>query len=211
MNFSIGSGELRFVEPAFKKKKRKPKQWQPWEDRELERLYPDHTNHWLADHFSVSPSAIAARGWKLQLKKDPEWKRKKALKGCFKKGHKTWNKGMKGLRMAPETEFRPGNKPTQTKFDGAISIRNDAGKPYYFIRLAESHWVPLHRHIWENVNEKKVPDDSIIRFKDGNTLNLDLDNLLLVTRRENALMNVNRKKQSQTMRAKWKSIKESTK
>jgi hypothetical protein len=192
--------ELYLPPTHVRRKKRHPKQWEPWEDRELERLYPNHTNHWLADYFNVTPTAIGARAYKLQLKKDYNWRSYIGKTSGFPKGNKPWNYNKKNIRMSRETEFKPGHKPVQTKFDGAISIRYDNGKPYYFIRLEENNWVALHRHIWENINKKKIPEGHVLRFKDYNTLNCDINNLLLVTRQENALMNVNRKKQAETQK-----------
>ena len=198
------SSELYLPPDITRRRKRHPKQWEPWEDRELERLYPHNTNHWLADYFNVTVGAVGARAFKMGLRKSYDWRKYIGKTSGFQPGHKPWNDGKKGLRMSKETEFKPGTIPPQTKFDGAITIRYDDGKPYYFIRLDENNWVPLHRHIWENINKKKVPDGHILRFKDYNTLNCDINNLMLVTRQENALMNTNRQKQAKTMKETWK-------
>lgn len=32
-------------------------------------------------------------------------------RGDFSKGHKPWNKGLKGIHLSPETEFKPGHDP----------------------------------------------------------------------------------------------------
>lgn len=42
------------------------------------------------------------------------WWMKKHGKTMFKKGHATWNKGMRGVHFSPNTEFKKGQKPWNT-------------------------------------------------------------------------------------------------
>lgn len=206
MNFSLASGELQFYEPTIKKQPKKINYWTPAEDNRLKELYHNHTNAWLSKLFKRTPKAIAARAHNLQLKKDENWKNNRSQKGWFKKGHKPFNAGLKGIHLSPKSEFKPGQKPHNTKYNGAISIRYDGkdeqSKPYYYIRLANAKWEPLHRHIWRQV-KGEIPKYHMIRFIDGNTLNLDINNLMCITMAQNAQLNQNRKKQGASMRKAW--------
>jgi hypothetical protein len=189
-NFSLASGELTFYET-----KQITNFWTDEEDNRLKRLYSNHTNAELAELFNRTPKAIAARAYNLRLKKDENWKYNQTKKGQFKKGHVSYNKGLKGIHLSPETEFKPGNQPKNTKFDGAISIRyeriNGQRKPYYYIRLAKAKWKPLHRHIWEQI-KGKIPKTHVVRFIDGNTLNVDINNLMCISMAQNIQLNKKR-------------------
>ena len=102
----------------------------------------------------------------------------------FKKGQVPHNKGThpetKG-RMA-ETQFKKGNRPHNWRPVG--SERNVIG--LVEIKVAEPNvWKFKHRVIWEQHNGP-IPKGGLIAFKDGDPLNMDINNLMLVTRAENA-------------------------
>jgi len=127
--------------------------------------------------------------------------------GKFYKGHTPWNKGIKGLQIGgKETQFKTGNEPHNTKYDGCISIRvrKRTNTPYKFIRLAKGKWILLHRYTFECVNGN-IPPKHVVSFRDGNTLNCDIDNLELISMKENVLRNHNRKKASESMKKAWNS------
>lgn len=115
-------------------------------------------------------------------------------KGVFNKGHIPVNKGKK---MSPElyakcsrTMYKKGNLPHNTKNDMSISYRKDnSGKYYWYIRLSQSVWKPLHRIIYENVHDVKLSREDCIRFIDGDTNNLHPDNLFYLTAQDNMNMN----------------------
>lgn len=52
---------------------------------------------------------------------------------------------------------------------------------YAYIRVAKAKWELYHRYLWEQ-EYGPIPDDHIVRFKDNDPTNLDLDNLELVSR-----------------------------
>jgi len=112
--------------------------------------------------------------------------------GRFKKGNVPANKGMKGLTKANKTSFKPGNRPMQAKRVGSISTRKDKnGHLYMHIKVAEPNkWKMLHAYIWEH-KYGKIPKGYCVIFKDKNTLNPSLDNLMLVSRAE--LVRLNKK------------------
>ena len=120
----------------------------------------------------------------------------------FKKGQEVWNKG-KSFRMSPATEFKKGQLPHNTKFDGAISIRIDkTGRPYKYIRIEKSKWVLLHRENYKAAFGE-IPEGMLITFKDGDSLNCNPENLTLISKRENALRNVNRQKAKESLAQLW--------
>ncbi len=85
--------------------------------------------------------------------------------------------------------FSKGNTPTNTLYNSAITIRKDnRGIPYQFIRISVGNWLHLHVHTWMKHNGP-VPEEMMVTFIDGNTMNCDIENLKLMTRKENALRN----------------------
>lgn len=110
--------------------------------------------------------------------------------GYFKKGSIPVNKGTKGLTGANKTSFSPGNRPVQTKKAGTISTRKDKnGSLYMHIKIEEPNkWQMLHVYIWEH-KHGKVPKGHCVIFKDKNTLNTRLDNLMLVSKEELVRLN----------------------
>lgn len=114
-------------------------------------------------------------------------------KSSFKKGHSPWNKGLKGLpSTSPDTKFKKGHlnlatfKPIDSERmdkDGAIEIkvenRQKNGK----------FWKRKHIVIWEDHHKRSVPENHIVRFLDGNKYNFAIDNLILVSRAENLMLN----------------------
>lgn len=110
--------------------------------------------------------------------------------GCFKKGSIPVNKGTKGLTRVNKTSFIVGNKPKNAKKVGSIVTRKDKnGSLYMRIKIAEpNEWQMLQVYIYEH-KHGKIPKGHCVIFKDKNTLNTRLDNLMLVSRDELARLN----------------------
>lgn len=111
----------------------------------------------------------------------------------LKKGNIPPNKGKKMpaevYAKAAPTMFRKGNLPVNTKYDGYLSLRIDkTGRPYYHIRISKGKFELLHRVVWQQANGE-IPIDMIVSFKNGNTLDVSIENLELITRKENMLRN----------------------
>jgi hypothetical protein len=105
----------------------------------------------------------------------------------FKKGMRPWNKGL-SYSVGQATQYKKGHVPHNTKHDGAIRIQMDkCGISYKHIRVSLGKWVPLHRYVWTQVYGD--PGTNVIRFKDGNTMNCDIDNLKMVNRADNMRLN----------------------
>lgn len=111
--------------------------------------------------------------------------------GTFVSGHRTWNKGMTGLHLSTRTEFPKGHMPhnwhpvgTELKMTPKA---NTLG--YWKVKVGEpKEWRFKHLVIWE-AEHGPVPDGHVVIFLDSNVDNFDLDNLVLVTRGELAIMN----------------------
>lgn len=116
--------------------------------------------------------------------------------GQFKKGQEPPNKGKKQHEfMSPEaiektkaTRFQKGNRPHNTRADFALSIRKSKGRPYYWIRVALSKWVLLHRYLWE-LHYGEIEKGMNIQFKDGDSLNCNIENLYAIDRKYQLTVN----------------------
>lgn len=171
------------------------------QDKILEILYPYIPAKALSEYLGLTISQVYNRTYTLGIKKDP--KVKKAMNRAlmlnagkhtrFKKGIKPWNKDKKCpnllLTNAVKTMFKPGRKPHNTREDNAMSIRKDSGgRFYYYSKIKDGLWVLSHRLVWEQANGP-IPAKHIVRFIDGNTMNLDLNNLECIPMSENANRN----------------------
>lgn len=166
--------------------------------------YHDYTNHDLADMAGVSESTVQSVRRQYDLEKENS--------GRFRPGQEAFNKGMKqeefmseeAIKRSKKTRFKEGHEPANTKWDGALSIRQDkSGINYMYIRVEKSKWELYHRYRWERHNSP-IPDDHILRSINGDSLNCHPDNWELITRAEHAVRNQNREKASETMRKYWK-------
>ncbi len=110
--------------------------------------------------------------------------------GRFKKGSVPANKGTKGLTKANKTSFKCGLTPINTKKVGSIITRKEKNHFLYMhIKIAKPNkWQTLHLYIWEQ-KYGKIPKGYCVIFKDKNSLNVRLDNLMLVSRAELVRLN----------------------
>lgn len=107
--------------------------------------------------------------------------------GRFEKGKKSWNAGKKGNRYSPATEFKKGQMPVNHRPVGSERIDNKDG--YILIKTSEPKtWKHKHRVVWEAAYGP-VPAGHVIVFAEQNKNNMELDNLLLVSRGELAVLN----------------------
>lgn len=166
-------------------------QWTAQRDEWLRSLYSDTDNRTIAKIMGCSYSAVKNRGQILGLKKSKAHMAKKP--GCFRKGQQTWNKGLKwnpGGRCK-ETQFKPGQKPANHKPLGSTRVSKD---DYLQRKVSETGYPPADwkgEHIlkWEEYHGRPVPAGHIVRMKDGDKRNFSRENLALVSRAENAILN----------------------
>lgn len=157
------------------------------EEREFLKSYiPGHTYKEIqaafSEHFGWEISAGQVKGYMANHRIN------NGLNDHFPKGHIPHNKGMKG-HCAPgceKTWFPKGNMPAQHRPVGSEQIDKDG---YVRVKVAEPNkWQLKHRYIWEQAHGP-IPDKHIVIFRDGDRLNLDLGNLMLISMAENAVMN----------------------
>ena len=119
--------------------------------------------------------------------------------GCFPKGHVPVNKGTKGMCHGSCTSFKKGDIPVNIKPLGheRKDNRTDPSKiNYVWIKVAEpnpytkaqTRYRQKHVVIWEQTHGP-VPPGMVVAFKDGNSGNVVIDNLMLITRAELARLN----------------------
>jgi hypothetical protein len=166
------------------------------EDNYLRENFDKITYGEIARRLNISYSIIQRRiNKKLGLKLSAEIYHERHYKGCFKKGQKSWNKGCHTIHKGSEKSwFKKGHQPANTLFDGAIVIRFDHynrsidARPIKFIRVNKGKWVEYQKYIWEKHNGP-IPKGMVIRFKDGDSMNTDINNLMLITKAQNLMMN----------------------
>lgn len=109
--------------------------------------------------------------------------------GCFAPGQAPHNKG-KAMPFHPNsarTQFQPGNLPHNTKYLGHERVGPDG---YVQISVAETNphtgyerrYVLKHRYLWEQ-QHGPVPEGHMLKCLDGNRLNTDPSNWMLLSRR----------------------------
>ena len=135
----------------------------------------------LNQTFETSYNKVQMKAYYARFKLDS------GLRGYFQKGHVPFNKGMKGLHTGgEETQFKPGHMPKNYMPVGTERINTDG---YVEIKVADPRtWKGKHHIIWEEVNGV-VPEGHALIFADGDRLNVVLDNLILVSRKELAMLN----------------------
>lgn len=115
--------------------------------------------------------------------------------GRFEKGHIPNNKGKpmsaETYKKCSATMFQKGSMPKNHKPVGTISVRNNykRGQKCVYEKVAEPNaWRMKHILEWE-LHHGEVPKGKMVIFADGNPLNTDISNLVLISRQQNAVMN----------------------
>ena len=138
-------------------------------------------------NMNLSKSAIANRKNKLGLSSG-------ITGGQFKKGNVPPNKGKKqleymtkaALEKTKATRFKKGNRPLNYRPVGSERINKDG---YIEIKIADPNkWELKHRYIYKK-EYGEIPNGYNVMFADKNKLNLDIDNLILVSKSEDLIMN----------------------
>lgn len=104
--------------------------------------------------------------------------------GCFSKGSIPHNKGKKmseeTYRKVKGTMFKKGNLPHNYRPVGSERVTVDG---YVEIKIADPNkWRLKSRVLYEQYHNVKLTKSDVIIFLDGNRLNLDIDNLFLISR-----------------------------
>lgn len=167
------------------------------EEAKLRELYPNTSSHQIADILNKDVKSIYAKATKLGLKKSIEYMQttssgriskgeRISITTEFKKGSIPSNKGTKGIMKANRTSFVKGQIPANHKPIGSERITKDG---YIEIKISEPNkWALKHRVIWQKYNGQ-IPKGYIVVFNDNDKLNVFIDNLRLITLKENMQRN----------------------
>ena len=127
---------------------------------------------------------------------------KSGLTGWYQRGHAPGNKGKKleeyvGEERAAEikkrisaTQFKKGERPVNEMPVGSIVVNSDG----YKLRKKQmtgslwERWEFLHRAVRVE-HYGPIPEDKMVSFRDSSPLNCDIENLMLISRSENAKIN----------------------
>lgn len=162
--------------------------------------YTDEERQFFAEYVpghsyrEIQQEFIKRFGWKITLSKVKGSIKRYGLntgrKGCFPKGHVPQNKGKKMpldvYEKCKGTMFKKGNIPPNHRPVGSERLSKDG---YVEIKIAEPNkWQLKHRYIWEQVNGE-IPAGHIVVFRDNDRTNVVMSNLMLITRKDNAIIN----------------------
>jgi len=124
--------------------------------------------------------------------------KKRIAASRFKKGQTSYNKGLKieqymspeGIEESKKTRFKKGHIPYNTKsgLGEVVSRKESSGRIYKWYCYQIGKWVLLHHKIWEDANGL-IPKGCLIVFKDKDSTNVVLENLELISKKENMLRN----------------------
>lgn len=182
---------------------RKEEKWKANEIKILTEYYPTHNCSQIAEILNRSKISVESKAFRLKLKKPPEWysnpNAKRFVPGHTKRdGYQPHNKGKKRSEWMTEdqiekikkTQFKKGRKPDHAVEIGSIIIRmNQYKKSYKWIKISKKEWIPLHHKIWQDTYGD-IPDQYVVKFKDGNSMNVVIENLEIITKSE--LVEINR-------------------
>jgi len=168
----------------------------------IKERYPHESSKVIAQDLNISLSKVYNTAFNLGIKKTAEYLKSMAIKTNlsetgrahqYKKGDVPYNKGVKMpdevYEKVKPTMFKPGIVPHNTRPVGSIRVQEKAGEiPYKYIKVGNSNWHLLHRYNWEQVNGK-IDKGMVLRFKDGNTMNCEVNNLELLTQQQNMARN----------------------
>ena len=112
--------------------------------------------------------------------------------GCFPRGNVPHNKGMKGFfsEGSRATQFKKGHKLSPSKpigYERKTTKSNEEN--YWQVKVSHPNVFRQKHHIlWESVNGP-IPKTHVVIFIDGDTDNIVIENLALVSRAELAILN----------------------
>ena len=119
------------------------------------------------------------------------------LTGRFEKGGDSWNKGLKQedfmtqaqIEKTKGTRFKKGSIPPNWLPIGSERVTVDG---YVEIKVADgqkqNNYKLKHRVLWQ-AHHGEIPKGYVVMFKNGNSLDLDIRNLMLVSRGQLAVFN----------------------
>lgn len=177
-------------------KKTRPEPYSNEEITYLTQHYADTYTSVLADYLGRSKQSVYDKAKKLGLKKSDSFMRMELqrqgsllkISGACTRFAGGYINNTKGRKMTPKqrqkiehTFFKKGSIPHNIKGLGHERICKNQG--YVMINIGKRNYALKHRLIWEQ-HFGPVPEGMIIAFKDHNKLNVTLENLELVSKKE---------------------------
>ena len=177
------------------------KKWTDEQDRILEQEYPTAETDKLAQRLGKTISAVITRANKKGIHKTREYILAHLPTGGKKweKGHIPYNKGKKitefmtpaQIEKLKQTQFKKGHVPKNYQ---PIGTEMEC-KGYIYVKVTDTpnvrrvdNWKLKHRLLWESVYGE-IPKGHNIQFKDGNPKNITIDNLYIISQKEQMKQN----------------------
>ncbi len=167
------------------------------EESKLRQLYPNTNTEKISELLGRDVNSIYRKANSLGLKKSDSYMNtplggriskgeRISISTEFKKGSIPANKGTKGMMKANRTSFVKGQVPANHKPVGSERITKDG---YIEIKITEPNkWALKHRVVWQE-NKGPISKGFIVVFNDNNKLNVSIDNLRIITLKENMTRN----------------------
>jgi hypothetical protein len=114
-----------------------------------------------------------------------------ANRTSFQKGIVPWNKGRRGVRVSPQTEFKKGEKSINWVSIGTITVRADKNShtPRRWIKFKDDfkagsqNWMEYAKWLWIKENGA-IPAGMCIHHINNDSMDDTIVNLIPVTRQE---------------------------
>lgn len=164
-----------------------------WTEEQIEFLrknYPGRTNKEITilfnQTFELNQTENSVTG---QCKRH---KIRNGIDNRFKKGQIPANKGKRmseeQYKKCSRTMFKKGNIPKKHKQLGSESITRDG---YVLLKIGEPNiWEFKHILVMQSILGRKLEQNEIVRFLDGNRQNCDPDNLYIVSKSIHSRLNI---------------------
>lgn len=174
--------------------------WTPEQQALLVAHYPHSATTAVARLLGRSPRACYARAFEMGLKKSALYIQThragyldgiRGGKGRFKRGHETWNKGLKGLHIGGQaTQFKPGHKPSSWRPIGHERVVDNGYRQRKITDtgVTRRDYVAVHHLVWREAGGE-IPPGHVLLFRNGDKTDIRLDNLELITMAENMRRN----------------------
>ena len=102
----------------------------------------------------------------------------------FVKGQGPWNKGLKGIHLSPETEFKKGHESNRKLPIGAVTIRHRKREksPRAWVKVAEPNVWRERAKISYEASHGPIPRGFVVHHIDRDPLNDSPENLEAMSR-----------------------------
>lgn len=147
------------------------------------RTFTTEEHQYILDHTKGTKDKDLAKMFNLHFGTDF-----KVLKFQCYKTRKGISNGLqrKWTKDNPPNNF--GRSPGNKKPIGSERYHNASG--YVYIKIAEpAVWITKQAFMWQKYHGRNIPKGFLVIFLDNNKSNFDIDNLELITRGENSVLN----------------------